>query len=92
MKTTFKTLAEFKAAYKKTGMHFFDRKTMRFFNTRIESGLLKGKYFITSEAFKESQPRLYTLREIQDDLQIKTVGQFNSCKTKEEAKRLIPTA
>ena len=89
MNTQFKTLGEFKRAYKATGMHFFDRKTMRFFNSRIESGLLKGKYFITSEQFDEKALRYYTLREIQPDLSINTVGEFQQYKTKEAAKAAI---
>lgn len=85
----FKTLAEFKAEYNKTGMHFFDRKTMKFFNSRIESGILKGKYFITSESDMNNENRFFNLREIQPDLQIRTIGEFNTMKTKEQAKNRL---
>lgn len=86
----FKTLSEFKAAYKATGMHFFDHKTMRFFNTKIESGLLKWKYFITSESKSRDGKRYFKLREINPDLSISIVGEFNTCTTKEQAKAMIP--
>lgn len=89
MKNQFKTLAEFKAVYKSTGMHFFDRKTMKFFNSRIESGLIKGKYFITSESDMRNENRFFNVREIEYDLQIKTVGEFNTLFSKEKAKSLI---
>ncbi len=89
MQNSFKTLAEFKAAYKATGMHFFDTKTKRFFNSRIESGLLKGKYFITSESDMRNENRFFNIREIQPDLQIRTIGEFNTLRTKDRAKDLI---
>lgn len=89
METTFKTLAEFKAAYKATGMHFFDKGTMKFFNSRIESGLLKGKYFITSESDMRNENRFFNVREIQEDLGIKTIGEFNTLISKDRAKNLI---
>jgi hypothetical protein len=43
------TIADVKAWNKRASQHFFDRATMKFFNTRIESTLMKGNYFITSE-------------------------------------------
>jgi hypothetical protein len=85
----FKTLAEFKAAYKTTDGHFFDKKTMRFFNSRIESGLLKGKYFITSESDMRNENRFYNVREIQEDLSIRTIVEFNKFKSKAQAKASI---
>ena len=45
--------------------HFFDRNTMDFFNSRIESGIYRTGprtgYFVTSELFEED-PRDYTVR------------------------------
>lgn len=47
-KGLFKNLAELKAFHKEKGGHFFDRQTMKFFSTKIESTLIGGKYFIYS--------------------------------------------
>lgn len=76
MTQTFATLAEFKAAHKAAGGHFFSRGAMRFFESRIESGLLKGGYFITSESYGDGSPRFYQVRQIDlaDLRSIETVG------------------
>ena len=72
----FKTLAEVKAANKANGNHWFERSTMRFFNSVIESGLLRGRFFITSERRELDFPKRYTVREVLADGDIKTVGEF----------------
>jgi hypothetical protein len=92
--TQFKTLSEFKQANKDNGLHFFDRKTMSFFNSKIESSLLKGGYFITSEQIETSQgvePRKYTLRKANEDATVTTVGEFQQFRTKTAAKEYIKT-
>ena len=91
----FKTIAEVKQANKQAGLHFFDKKTMEFFNSRIESTLIKkeGKqYFITSEQFSNSLSnyigkRLFTIREVKENGEIKTIGEFQGYNTKQEAKK-----
>ena len=49
---------------------------MRFFNSRIESGLLRGRFFITSERRELDFPKRYTVREVLAGGDIKTVGEF----------------
>lgn len=73
-----KTLAAVKGAHMKTGGHFFDASTMRFFSSRVIPRVLPvddGAYFVTSERY-DSAPRLYTLRRAYDDGRIETVGEF----------------
>ena len=97
MKTTFTTLAEFKKINKAQGNHFFDRKTMSFFNSRIESGLLHGAYFITSESDMRNTERFYNVRsigmiadgELAGEYTINTVGEFNKLKSLQAAKDLV---
>jgi len=72
----FKTLAEVKAANKAIGNHWFERSTMRFFNSKVETGLLRGRFFITSERMELTFPKRYTVREAMPDGDIKTVGEF----------------
>ena len=74
--TNFQTMAQVKAANKAIGNHWFERSTMRFFNSRIESGLLRGRFFITSERRELDFPKRYTVREVLADGDIKTVGEF----------------
>lgn len=88
---SFSSMSEFKAAYKAAGMHFFDRKTMNFFKSRIESGVLKDRFFITSESDIRGENRFYNLREIESDLGIRTIGEFNSATSKETIKRRLNT-
>jgi len=84
-----KTISDVKRANKEAGNFFFERKTMNFFKSKIESTLLKGKYFITSEQYKD-EPRKYTLREVADDASINTVGSFQQFRTKADAKSAVP--
>jgi len=92
----FKTIAEVKQANKQAGLHFFDKKTMEFFNSRIESTLINKKdnnrqYFITSEQFtglgEYIGKRLFTIREVKENGEIKTIGEFQGYNTKQEAKK-----
>ncbi len=46
---TIRTISDLKELNRKNGGCWFDRSTMRFFGTRIESGIIARKYFITSE-------------------------------------------
>ncbi len=87
----FKTMSEVKAANTAAGMCWFSRQTMKFWHSKIESGLLKGRYFITSEdsfAIDGRTPeRIFAVREVQPDANIKTLESF--LRSKQEAKDFI---
>ncbi len=93
-KFQFKSLADVKAANAAIGGHWFERGSMRFFDTRIESKLMtRGssgrQVFITSDQYHGSQgsePRKYTIREALTDGSIDTVGEFQQYLTLEDAK------
>ena len=72
---------------KEIGHHFFDKGTMEFFNSRIESELLYGRYFITSEWIGlEGFPRKYTVHYYTTETgNITTVGKFQAYDTLESA-------
>lgn len=55
------TISDVKILNRKAGRHFFDHETMKFFSSKIESSLLKGNYFITSEK-PPRNPRYYVIR------------------------------
>lgn len=67
------------------GHHFFERDTMRFFDSRILSTLYYGEggvYFVTSEKFRghgtPDGPRLYTVRSFDPETgSVDTAGPFN---------------
>lgn len=86
-----KTMSDVRRYNKLNGGYFFASKTMKFFQSKIESSVIKKKYFITSERKglgMTEQGRHYSIREIvYPDIDIKTVqGDFTS---KEQAKQYI---
>lgn len=83
----FESMSHLRAANKVAEHHFFERDTMKFFSSRIESGLYKGRYFVTSEQYDSESPRLYTVRHAREDGTIHTVGEFQHFKTRRDAKR-----
>jgi hypothetical protein len=82
---TFKTMGDVRAANSQITGHWFDRDTMQFFNTRIESQLIAGRYFITSERRDNTFPRLFSVRQALPDGRIETVGRFQAYESKEAA-------
>jgi hypothetical protein len=86
---TYRTIEDVKAANRQIGNHWFDRGTMRFFNTKIESGLIGGKYFITSERCDDNHPRLFTVRRAEPDATIDTVGEFQQYRTRDDAREAV---
>jgi len=71
------------------GRHWFDADTMDFFTTRIESGLILGSYFITSEQYDDDAPRLFTVRHAEESGEINTVGEFQGYKSAYLAEKAI---
>ena len=91
----YRTMADVKRSNQEAGFHFFDRATMRFFDSRIESGLYRGPggvYFITSEQFHGStgnQARKFTVRRFNTGTaDIDTVDHFNEILFIEDARTL----
>lgn len=82
----FQTMTDVRAANKAIGNHWFERSTMKFFNSRVESSLLGGRYFITSERRELTFPKRYTVREVLQDGDIKTVGEFQGYSLLEDAR------
>jgi NADP-dependent 3-hydroxy acid dehydrogenase YdfG len=78
--------------YRKTTGHFFDRGSMKFFNSRIGQDVYPAKeliYFVTSERF-EQDPRRYTVRSYNVQTgDIDTIGEFQEYRTKAAAIRAI---
>lgn len=87
------TMADVRRLHTAAGGHFFDRATMRFFNSRIESSLYQGGYFVTSEQFVDSageaHAREYLVRHFyaEDPRRIVTVGEPHG--SKDDAVRMI---
>ena len=69
--------------------HFFDKGTMSFFKSHVESGIYRTGprtgYFVTSEQF-EDEPRQYTVRRCGPELGIVTVAEFYGMATRSAAR------
>ena len=80
------TIAVVKQRAASCGSHFFERGTLRFFNSKVERSIYPSRdgrriYFITSEQFKPSSgiadKRRWSLR-VQRGCRIATVGDFQA--------------
>ena len=90
MRRPINSIADLKRRVKDCGSHFFDRDTMRFFNSRIGSDIFKsprGVFFVTSEKGPDNRRR-YTVRQFGGKARcsIKTVGKFQKFRTAAQAK------
>lgn len=83
------TIRELAALNHENGGHWFDKSSMRFFGTSFESGIIRGKYFVTSEKPPHG-PRKYTVRSFDDKGNVHTVGDFCGYGTRAEAMANVP--
>ena len=71
------TLIEIKENNKQNSRHFFDKQTMKFFNSKIESKLYADNTFITSERENYQLPKKYTIRiALNNGREIENIGKF----------------
>lgn len=71
-KEPFKTMAQVREANKIIGNHWFDKDTMKHFKSKIETKLIKNKYFISSED-NFHHMREYKIRTVNYDGSIKVI-------------------
>ena len=86
---TYANLREVLDANDAAGQHFFDADTMEFFNSKLESDLIDGRFFITSERFDFDTAKQYTIRAAQDDGAIVTLGDFGQYQTLQDARDVL---
>ena len=84
-----KTMADLKAKNKEIGNNFFSPQTMRFFKSKVESSILKGKYFITSEQYGEHASRTFKIRAFRPDGSIVNNPFDRDFASKESAKEYL---
>ena len=69
------------------GHHFFDKGTMEFFGSKIESGLYKNNTFLTSDEDAFGANRAYTVRHYNpNNAHIDNISSYRQFKTRVEAK------
>ena len=83
--TTYKTIDEIKQANEDAGRFWFSPGALRFFNSHIHSPVFGGRYFVSSERFDETYPKLFTVHRINDEGHIETIGEFQQYETLDDA-------
>ena len=85
----FRSIDDIEHANERSGGHYFEPSTMRFFNSRVLDGVYGGRYFITSERcdWGGDYARSYSLREALPSGRIETVGEFQQFATARAARK-----
>ena len=84
----YNSLSDLKIKHKKENGHWFDRQTMKYFNTKVESALIGGKYFIYSNKMP-LQDRTYQIAEAYPSGNIFPVENSPHFKDKIQAKKYL---
>lgn len=94
----FRSVSAIKQANREANGHFFSADTMRFFDSRVESGVIAGRLFVTSEQFEDSRgnrpyPREFTVRVCSDHGHVNNLidTKFPSADAAEQAARAAAT-
>ena len=88
----FNNMKEVERTSLENGSHWFETKTMLFFGSSIKSKLMSygnRQFFITSEQVDWEGPKLYTIREVLQDCEIDTYGEFRQFESLESAKKSL---
>ncbi len=83
--TKFKTMQQVRQAHPK----FFSKGAMSFFNSVIETDLIGGTYFVTSERYKYDAPKEYTIRKVARHRAMRKEGLFQQYKTLKDAEKVV---
>lgn len=68
--------------------HYFEARTMRFFNSIVHDRVLNlGDmiYFVTSEQYRYETPRLFTVRQMAPDAKPESFSRFQQYSTLDDA-------
>lgn len=78
-----------KRANKALGHSWFSPGAMSFFQSKVETSVLAERYFVTSEHREGPGDRRYTVRIVDDEGAVDTVGDFQQHATLAEAKAAL---
>ena len=84
----YETLEQVQQANRQAGRHWFSPDTLEFFESVMESEIIAGRFFITSEKPPHG-PRMFSVREADEDGNIYTVGEFCSYATLYDAEAAV---
>ena len=60
---------------------WFSHSSMEAFNSIVESDLIDGRFFVTSERREKALPKRFTIRKVASDIGIATIGKFQQYKS-----------
>ena len=78
------TITELIALHTQAGGYWFSEGAMRFFRSRIETDLINGRYFVSSEELPDGS-RMFSVRTFDDEFNIEDVGEPFIYATREAA-------
>lgn len=82
---TFKTMDDVRAANRAIKQQWFSGGAMKFFNSRVETELIRGRYFITSEMMYNDTDKKFSIRAVKPNGEIEDISEFQEYATLEEA-------
>jgi hypothetical protein len=86
----FNNMSELRTKNKELGHKFFDRSLMRQFNSKVESGLYRGRWFIMSDKGREQvAKRKYKLWEACPSGEIVSAGDASGYNDFDSAKQAL---
>lgn len=88
---TFRSMDQIRQLNERQGEHFFDPASMKFFNSRVVSGVFAGGYFVTAERPDDpGEADRFTIRQaVYPSGHVHTVGDFREFATLEQARDQI---
>lgn len=95
----YKSIGAMKKANRALGRHWFDPRSVEFFDSRIESKVIRGRYFISSSQIHDygvdpeyHGPRTLKVHRVSDDGAVDTLWQYPTPKNLDEARQIIEMA
>ena len=82
------TIKEIEQRNKASGGHWFSKGAKAFFQSRVVTDVLHGRFFISRET-NPSGKTAYSVREAGERGNIETIGEFHSHKTVQAARRWL---
>jgi hypothetical protein len=70
---TYKSIAEIVTANKEAGQYFFSPDTMAFWGSKVETDVIEGCYFVTSEDNYDRSEKVFKVRKALPDGRVNTV-------------------
>jgi hypothetical protein len=87
----FKNMTDVIAANQRLGQHWFSKGAMEFFNTVIETDLIDGRHFITSDRMEIEDKKRYAIREVDSLGRVQTIGNIRDFASVKGAEAYIET-